>query len=236
MMPQILYSSKIRVANEWRQIRPSVCPKDSSNVSMSRFIDRLLHDQSTVHPIALDDPDPRANHQLIYQEIKGYTNRQYEQMDTLDAKGGLIAATSTALTAGFVALFNGLATATPSTRDRVSIIPLTKWTVSNHILLYILLSVAFVTYLTVLAVLMLAVRTRKWEIVPDPKVLVDEYWGKTANQTLADLCATMAATAQDNQRTLDDKMRWIGRSFLLLGADVFILFLAILAGVWAGLL
>ena len=157
-------------------------------------------------------------------------------MDSLDTKGGLVAATSTALTAGFVALFNGIASQSATAGEKTSTIPLVHWTVGDHPLLLSLFAVAFLSYITVLLGLFVAVRNRKWEIVPDPSTLLAEYWEATANKTLADLCATMAATAKDNQRQLDDKMRWIGRSFLLLGVEVIILFLAIFVGAWSGLL
>lgn len=201
---------------------------------LSRFIQKIFETEES-ETASINDDEPRPNHHLIYREIKESTDRQNRQMDSLDTKGGLVAATSTALTAGFVALFNSVATSS-TTAFRTSIIPVIGMKVSNQTLLYILLGVAFISYIIVLFGLFKAVRDREWEIVPDPATLLDQYWEKTANETMADLCATMARAARDNQPRLDDKIRWIGRSFVLLGVEVLVLFLAIMVGVWSGLL
>lgn len=205
-------------------------------VTFSRLLRQLTDRSGEEATPSLHDPDPRPNHELIFRELKEYTNRQYAQMDSLDAKGGLIAATSTALTGGFVALFNGVTPTTVSSGPRNAGLSMSGWQLSGHTLLFILLGVAFCAYFIVFSALFVAVRSRKWELVPDPSTLLNEYWDATANRTLADLCATMAKAAQDNQPKLDDKIKWIGRSFVLLGCEVGILFLAILVGVWARLL
>ncbi|HET7035158.1 MAG TPA: hypothetical protein VFI42_05690 [Thermomicrobiaceae bacterium] len=201
---------------------------------LSRFIQKIFETEES-GTASINDDGPRPNHHLIYREIKEFADRQNRQMDSLDTKGGLVAATSTALTAGFVALFNSVATSS-TTAFRTSIIPVIGMKASNQTLLYILLGVAFISYIIVLFGLFKAVRDREWEIVPDPATLLDQYWEKTANETMADLCATMARAARDNQPRLDDKIRWIGRSFVLLGVEVLVLFLAIMVGVWSGLL
>jgi hypothetical protein len=197
--------------------------------------------------LAFVDTDPRPNHELIYREIKSYAVRQSEQMDSMDGKAGLVAATSTALTGGFLALVNGGGPGTASAPSRALKLTLSHLkvggysigfdqSVSGHTLHFTLYVVAFVAYTLVVLAVYKAARLRDWEVVPNPTVLVDEYWERTANETLADLAATLAKTAADNQIRINDKMQWVGRAYLLLGVEVFILALATLIGAWHDLL
>lgn len=186
--------------------------------------------------VAIEDLDPRPNHRLIFDEIKEFVDKQYAQMDVLDTKAGLVAATSTALTAGFLALLNGVEGTIGAREGHVTILPLVHRTVSDRPMLLLIFGLAFLPYLIILFGFLKSNQIRSWEIVPRPATLLSEYWAENANHTLLDLCATMAEVVDYNQRILDDKIRWVNRLFGFLVLDVVILFVAAVIGAWSSLI
>lgn len=184
-----------------------------------------------------DATDERANHQIILQEIKEFATKQSAQMDALDTKAGLIGATATALIAGFLALINGTGNLDqPQLRPSSTVADRMMLGIEPHTLLLILLGVSFGAYLLVMVGFWLAVKIRSWRVVPDPSTLVIEYWQRSTGETLTDLASTVAETTAENQRTLDDKIKWVGRALLCLMVEVLVLFLATAVGLWADLL
>lgn len=178
------------------------------------------------------DTYPRPNHALILDEVKRYVSNQNSQMDNQETRASLIAGIATALVAGVFALFSS-ASSSPR-RDIRHVVA--GVTFSNHAVLIVLLVASFASFALVAFGLIQIMRFRPWQSVPNPTTLVEEYWSGTADRTIADLAATMAKAAADNQVMLDDKMRWVGRSSIFLGVEILIQFLAIGGGLWSGLL
>lgn len=179
-----------------------------------------------------DDTSPRPNHALILDEVKRYVSNQNSQMDNQETRASLIAGIATALVAGVFALFSS-ASSSPRREIQHTV---AGATFSNHAVLIVLLVASFASFALVAFGLIQIMRFRPWQSVPDPTTLVAEYWSGTADRTIADLAATMAKAAADNQVMLGDKMRWVGRSSIFLGIEVLVQFLAIGGGLWSGLL
>jgi hypothetical protein len=75
---------------------------------LTRIHARLFGSNESPIAVASDDTDPRSNHTLMFEDIKVYCEKQSDQLDMLDTKAGVVATTSTTLTAGFLALLNGV--------------------------------------------------------------------------------------------------------------------------------
>jgi hypothetical protein len=184
--------------------------------------------QAVSAPVRAEYVGPTPNHQLIFRKIKGYTAHQAQQMDALDAKAGLVAATATALTAGYLVLVNGGNQAEFDTLRLSSqhhALSMTGHT--QHFLLYI---AAFLGYAMVVYPTLRASRLVDWEVVPKPSTLVDEYWEHSAEVTLSDLVATLEKASVDNQPRIDAKRKWVGRAYFALAIQVSILAAASLVG------
>jgi len=54
-----------------------------------------------------------------------------------------------------------------------------------------------------------AYKVRGYATVPNPKVLLTEYWTSPAFDTKARLAATMAEVIEENERLTDSKARWV---------------------------
>lgn len=90
-------------------------------------------------------PEPSQNHALILTESKGYLAHQTAELDSLDNKANLVAATATALVAGFLALIKS-GDADKSRPFSVALAGLSL-SVSAHTLHLLLYLTAFVGYL-----------------------------------------------------------------------------------------
>lgn len=154
-------------------------------------------------------------------------------MDVLDSKAGLVAATATALVAGYLALIHG---GDPNTFHALEVTVGYAFKVSAHTLHFLLYMAAFASYAIFFYPTFRATRLVEWELVPKPTTLIDEYWGKTADQTMSDLVATLEKASIDNEPRINTKRKWVGRAYIALGIQVGILAGASLVGAWHNLI
>lgn len=204
----------------------------------SRFLHWFFSKSEPVVPVTPHETEADRNHKLIYEEIRGYAAHQAAQMDSLDGKAGLVAATATALTGGFLALTNSADT----THRREFYLSINRYPfdftlqMSPHTLHFLLYLAVFAGYALVFFHTYRATRLEDWLVVPSPTRLLDHYWDLDEAETLSRLAASLEVACRKNEPRLDYKKKWVGRSYVALGVQISILLGAILIGAWHNLL
>jgi hypothetical protein len=100
----------------------------------------------------------------------------------------------------------------------------------------LLFGIAILAYVLVAFGVYMAFRLQDWKYVPEPDTLFAEYWHEAEGRTIADLTEVMVAAFDYNKNLVEAKLRWVSRCFVFVGIEGILLLVAVLVGVWSGLL
>lgn len=143
------------------------------------------------------------SHNIIFQEVKERLKDQFDSIDSLDTKAGV--------TLGFVgALLAGLVNS--------------NWFLNlpYYFLLFILLPLA-----STIIFLLKVVFVRTYRKDPDPKMLIEGYKDKKEDETIRQLIRNFEDCFTKNQKSLDDKKKYLNWGFKLIAATVLIVCLIV---------
>jgi hypothetical protein len=150
------------------------------------------------------EQDRAANLDVILAYIKDVAAAQTAQIAALDGKANFGLTAASLLTTG-VASLHGV---DPSRTAGIPLLP----HLSPAILIpaaSLVTGFAFAIYLLVVFSAYQAYKVRTYTVVPNPSVLLKDYWNKSPFDTKSTLAATLADAVSDNQKQAEKKATWV---------------------------
>jgi multisubunit Na+/H+ antiporter MnhC subunit len=157
------------------------------------------------------DQDRSDNLDVVLTFIKERATAQSAQITSLDGKANFGLAAASLLIAGVSNLQSAFTNAQRIEPAKPAPVPLLSPLDPQSILpfAFVLTALAFATYMLVVFSAYQAYKVRGYTTVPNPEVLLREYWVSSAFDTKAALASTLASAIDRNEPEIARKAGWV---------------------------